>query len=145
GRVLAFDDSPLPAVVVQAVPVTDGEDVQSEKPGLLGEYFQLGSKPESFPVLPADSKPNSTRTEPTINFPRIDSGPSLGRAEKNGEFYARWSGKLRLDTPRHVELILSVEDAGRVFVDDKPAIDTGRPKPWSEKSATLELSAGDHM
>jgi signal transduction histidine kinase/CheY-like chemotaxis protein/ligand-binding sensor domain-containing protein/protocatechuate 3,4-dioxygenase beta subunit len=145
GRVLALDDTPLPAVVVQAVPLTDDGEAQTEKPGLLGEYFQLVSKPESFQALPPDTHPNSTRIEPTINFPRVDGGPSLGRAEKNGEFYARWSGKLRLNRARRFELILGVEDAGRVFVDGTLAIDTGDPKSWSEKSATLELSAGDHV
>ena len=43
-----------------------------------------------------------------------------------------------------IQLILGVEDAGRVFVDGKLVIDTGAPKPWSEKSVGLELTSGDH-
>jgi len=108
GKVLALDDSPLPAVVVQAVPVTTGEDV---KVGLLGEYFQLGYKPQTVPVLPPQTRPNSTRYEANINFPRVNGGPSLGRGERNGEFYARWTGRLRLDRARHVQLTLGVENA----------------------------------
>jgi signal transduction histidine kinase/CheY-like chemotaxis protein/ligand-binding sensor domain-containing protein/protocatechuate 3,4-dioxygenase beta subunit len=144
GKVLALDDSPLPAVVVQAVPVTTGEDGKADRPGLLGEYFQLGSKPQSVPVLPPQTRPNSTRYEANINFPRVNGGPSLGRGERNGEFYARWTGRLRLDRDRRVQLTLGVEDAGRVFVDGKLLIDSGGPKPWSETSGTLELATGDH-
>ncbi len=100
GKVLALDDSPLPSVVVQAVPVaeTAGEE-QSEMPGLLGEYFQLGRQPDRIPDLPPDARPFSIRAEPAIDFPRVNGGPSLGRGQRNGEFYARWTGLLRLQRP----------------------------------------------
>ena len=144
GRVLALDESPLPGVVVQAVPVTEEGENRREQPGLWGEYFQLGEKPERIPELAADARPTSVRAEPTLNFPRVNGGPSLGRGERNGELYARWTGKLRLDQARRIQLILAVEDTGRVFVDGKLVIDTGLPKPWSEKSVELELTSGDH-
>ena len=145
GKVLALDDSPLASVVVQAVPVapTAGE-AQTEKPGLLGEYFQLASQPDRIPEMPADARPTSIRSEPVIDFPRVNGGPSLGRAERNGQFYARWTGLLRLEQPKRFVLTLGAEDAGRVFVDGQMVIDTGEPKPWTEKSAVLDLPAGDH-
>jgi signal transduction histidine kinase/DNA-binding response OmpR family regulator/ligand-binding sensor domain-containing protein/protocatechuate 3,4-dioxygenase beta subunit len=145
GKVLAYDDSPLPAVVIQAVPTSDSVETGSERPGLIGEYFQLGHKPDTFPILAADDRPASTRTEATIDFPRANGGPSLGRARTNGEFYARWTGRLRLDRDRRVRLTLAVEDAGRVFVDGKAVIDTGSPKTWSEQSTNLDLASGDHL
>jgi signal transduction histidine kinase/DNA-binding response OmpR family regulator/ligand-binding sensor domain-containing protein/protocatechuate 3,4-dioxygenase beta subunit len=144
GQTLARDDSPLPAVVVQAVPVAEAGKTVSEMPGLWGEYFQLDYKPESIPEMAADVRPTSTRVEPTIDFPRVNGGPSLGRAQRNGEFYARWTGKLRLDRSMRIQLILGVEDAGRVFVDGKLVIDTGGPKPWSEHSVWLDLTNGAH-
>jgi signal transduction histidine kinase/CheY-like chemotaxis protein/ligand-binding sensor domain-containing protein/protocatechuate 3,4-dioxygenase beta subunit len=144
GKVLALDGSPLPAVVVQAVPGGDAGEDNQEKPGLLGEYFQLGSQPVTMPELRADARPNSIRIESTIDFRRVNGGPSLGRGERNGEFYARWTGKLRLDRKPRFQLTLAVEDAGRVFVDGKLVIDTGAPKPWSEKSVWLDLENGDH-
>ena len=144
GLVLARDESPLPAVVVQAVPVVEAGKTVPEAPGLWGEYFQLGSKPENIPEMPAAAHPTSARVEATIDFPRVGQGPSLGRGERNGEFYARWTGKLRLNRSQRIQLILGGEDAGRVFVDDKLVIDSGGPKPWSEAAVWLDLTNGDH-
>jgi signal transduction histidine kinase/ligand-binding sensor domain-containing protein/CheY-like chemotaxis protein/protocatechuate 3,4-dioxygenase beta subunit len=145
GRILALDDSPLPSVVVQAVPVADvTEDARLDKPGLWGQYFQLGYRPRTIPTLPPGARPTSARAEPTINFPRANSGPSLGRGELNGEFYARWSGKLRMERTARVGLILEAEDGGRVSVDGKLLIDVDVWHPARKKMAELELTSGDH-
>ena len=133
-------------MVVQAVPVVEAGETVHEMPGLWGEYFQLASKLDvnsKFPEIPADARPTSTRSEATLDFPRT-YGRSLGRGERDGDFYARWTGSLRLDRAMRFQLTLFVEDAGRVFVDGKLVIDLSAVIGKREQSAWLKLADGDH-
>jgi len=112
--------------------------------GILGEYFDLPSKPTAFPDLPADAKPTSARLEKKIDFPRVNGGPSLGRGKRNGYFYARWTGKFTLERAVRITFTLAAEDGGRLFLDGKLALDTGPPGSWHVKTESISLGAGEH-
>jgi len=142
GSVLAWDDSPLPAVAVQVTPEASKRD--EEVAGLWGEYFQLDEVPRKFPTLAPSALPTYAQSESTIDFPRVYGGASLGRGTISGRLYARWTGKLRLDRDMRIQLILGVEDAGRIFIDGKLVIDSGAPKSWTEPAAWVDLTRGDH-
>jgi len=81
GHVLAFDESSLPGVVVQALPVnedsslspSDGERAGvrgSDNHGLVAEYFQLTRDLGSLDESESFARPTSLRVEPVIDFPR---------------------------------------------------------------------------
>src|SRR5258706_12863661 len=98
GRTLALDDSPIPAVVVQAVPVVAGsESTTNLEPGLQAELFALNSF-ETFPAVPADSVPKLQRVDPQIDF-RLARG-SVAPTEFDGGFFARWTGYIRIEAER---------------------------------------------
>lgn len=144
GKVTAHDGSPLEGVVVQAL--GDTRPIQVGWDGFLGEYFhtKIQASSDRFPELPSGLEPFSTQKEQRIDFPRRGEGPSLGRGQKNGDFFARWTGKFRLSRPGRFQFVLAVEDAGRVFLDRKLFIDTGGPKSWTVQGEWAQLEAGEH-
>ena len=174
GRVLAFDESPLAGVVIQAVPMNEATETigagtapsptvgartapspapgdppslspsDGQRGGLLGEYFQLSREPSSLDDSELFTRPTAIRIEPVIDFPRASGGPSLGRAERNGQFCARWTGRLRLTRSERIQLIIGFENAARVLVDGKLVIDAPRAQSWREIPASLDLASGDH-
>jgi signal transduction histidine kinase/CheY-like chemotaxis protein/ligand-binding sensor domain-containing protein len=146
GRVMALDDSPLPTVVVQAVPVTD--ETLPESPGLLAE-FHVREGISEFPAEAPAEVPALTRDERVINFPLANN--SVANASFGGKLYARWSGKLRITTAGDYTFFLAANDAGRLWIDGKQivsstsvSIPTNEPIDSIERSAAVTLTAGDH-
>ncbi|HUR59741.1 MAG TPA: response regulator, partial [Opitutaceae bacterium] len=142
GKVLAFDDTPLPTVVVQAVRVATGGGLQ---PGLLGEFFEKSNLSE----FPATDGPTAFwRVDEQINFPLANSSISGGKVAVG--FHARWIGKLRVAAAGLHKFHLAGNDRARLTLDGREIVDatsplTGStPLAASEKSAEVELIAGDH-
>jgi signal transduction histidine kinase/CheY-like chemotaxis protein/ligand-binding sensor domain-containing protein len=139
GLVLAPDGSPIPTVVVQAVPYFE-EDQPPVRPGLLAEFFFRASA-TNFPA-PAD-KPDLRRVHPAVDFP---FGMNTVIADRT-TFAARWTGKLKISTADTYSFHLSADDAARLFIDGQPVVETARSvsdAAPAEKSASVELSAGEH-
>ena len=61
------------------------------KPGLVGEYFQLDSIPESveeFPDLPLDAVAKQIRVDRQINFSSTEG--AFGNTKLVDHFFVRW-------------------------------------------------------
>jgi len=141
GKVLAFDDSPLPNVVVQAVRAAAG----GAQPGLMGEFFDMKNLGD-FPT--ASSPPTFWRVDEQINF-ALGSGSITGGKLGVG-FYARWTGKLRAVRGGAHQFHLAGNDRARLTIDGQRVVDaqsqlTGStPLAASEKSSEIELTVGEH-
>ena len=111
-------------------------------PGLVAEYFELGSGIEDFPVLPPERKPNVRRVDAQVNVESTESSFS-GTGLMDG-FYARWSGVVRIPTPGKYTFYAESDDGSRLFVGEAKVIDNNGLHPMEEKSGEIELKAGDH-
>jgi len=142
GKVSAFDDTPLPTVVVQVVRAATGGGAQ---PGLMGEFFELRGL-NSFPKV--SGPPSFWRVDEEINFPLANSSISGGKV--GAGFYARWSGKLRVITAGVHTFHIAGNDRARMTLDGSELVNatsplTGStPLSASEKSAEIELAADEH-
>ncbi|MBV8880905.1 MAG: hypothetical protein JO332_13120, partial [Planctomycetaceae bacterium] len=112
------------------------------EPGLVAEYFALNGAPGSFPNIPAAQKPTLVRVEKTVDYADV-SGDFYG-TRLTDNFYARWTGVLRVDKPGPTNFFAESDDGSRIMIDGKVVVDNGGVHPMAEKQATIDLSAGDH-
>ena len=112
------------------------------EPGLVGEYFDLGSSLEDFPTIPADKKPVVKRVDKTINFESTQEG--FHGTQLVDFFFIRWTGKIRIPKDGSYTFILESDDGSRLFIDGKQIIDHNGLHAMEEKSGDAELKAGDH-
>src|SRR6266498_4744359 len=114
----------------------------SLEPGLVGEYYDVGSSLEDFPVIPADKKPVVKRVDKTINFESTQEG--FHGTQLVDFFYIRWTGKIRIPKDGKYTFFLESDDGSRLFIDGKQVIDHNGLHAMEEKSGDVELKAGDH-
>ena len=112
------------------------------EPGLVGEYFALAGAPESFPNPPAATKPTVVRVDKTIDFASV-SGEFYG-TRLSDNFYARWTGVLRIEKAGKTLFWTQSDDGSRLLVDGKVVVDNGGEHPMTEKTGSADLSEGDH-
>ena len=112
-------------------------------PGLVGAYYQLTGDVEDFPSLPASRKPTFVRVDKQVHFD--DVGDEEFHGTKLVEnFYARWTGVIRVDTPGRYTFFTTSDDGSRLLIGDNPVVNNGGPHAMIEKSGTIELSPGTH-
>ena len=148
GRIMAPDDTPLPGVVVQAVPVVvpDSQSL-AEAPGLHAEIFNR-PRLTALPVIADTDVPDLVRVDRKLDFPLAVN--SIAGAEFNNRLYVRWSGKLRIQSAGEVTLYFAANEGGRVSLDGKEVVASAAPGSSSttldriEKSAAATLTAGAH-
>src|ERR1043166_891267 len=122
-----------------ASPVFAADDLQA---GLIGEYFDIGSSLEDFPVIPPEKKPVVKRVDKTINFESTQEG--FHGTQLIDFFYVRWTGKIRIPKDGNYIFTLESDDGSRLFIDGKQIIDHNGLHAMEEKSGDAELKAGDH-
>jgi hypothetical protein len=111
------------------------------KPGLIGEYYDLGADVEDFPDV-KDLKPAETRVDLTINFPSTEGDfADTGLVDR---FFVRWSGLLRVPAEGSYTFYLASDDGSRLFIDGKKVVDNGGLHGMEEQSGEAKLTAGDH-
>lgn len=102
--------------------------------GLKGEYFanqNLGGAP------------TVTRIDPTINFAwGTEKGPAAGIGKDS--FSARWTGKMNVAQAGNYTFYGTTDDGMRLFIDDKPVIDTWYNKPDTTVQGSTYLGSGQH-
>src|SRR5882724_10541779 len=102
----------LPLLLAALLLAAQNDDLQ---PGLVAEYFALKEGPANFPSIPATQKPTLVRVEKTVDYPEV-SGDFYGtRLVEN--FYARWTGVLRVDKPGPTNFFAESDDGSRVTID----------------------------
>jgi PAS domain S-box-containing protein len=142
GRVMAFDDTPLPTVVVQAVRAATGGGAQ---PGLFGEFHEMKNL-TNFPSV--SGAPPFWRVDEQVNFPLANN--SIGGGKVGTGFYARWTGRLRVVAAGRHQFHLAANDrarltlVGKEIVDARSSLTGTTPLASSEQSGEVELAAGEH-
>lgn len=127
------------AAVVLALAGAAQDDL---RPGLLGEYFDIGQQIEEFPVVAADKKPAVRRIDKRINFDA--TGEAFAETALADHFYVRWTGVLRVPKEGKYTFYLESDDGSRLWIGGKQVIENGGLHPMEEKSGEIELKAGDH-
>ncbi|MGI8603644.1 MAG: LamG-like jellyroll fold domain-containing protein [Verrucomicrobiales bacterium] len=143
GRVMALDDTPIPTVVVQAIPIVEGR--LPPEPGLLREVFRRAGL-TGFPEIPDDERPLSRRVDFAVDYP-LEQRSIAGEEQ----FYARWLGFLRVEKPGKLTFHLAANDSGRLLIDGRLLLESRKPAGRGDTSledaevaGDLELTAGDH-
>jgi glucose/arabinose dehydrogenase len=111
-------------------------------PGLVAEYFALNTGPNTFPNLPATVKPTYVRVEKNVDYGDV-TGDFYG-TRLTDNFYARWTGVLRVEKAGKIQFWTESDDGSRLVIDGKVVVDNGGVHPMTEKAGAAELTAGDH-
>jgi len=151
GKVMSLGFTVMPSVEVEALwygtnatraaisTTSRTNEPDSLRPGLVGEYFDLGVPLSGFPSV-AGLEPSLRRVDSRVYFPAMDAFSTAGFKI---HFYVRWLGKLRITRPGKHTLYLQADDGGRVYLDDHLVLDN--EMQWStETSGGVDLTAGDH-
>jgi hypothetical protein len=111
-------------------------------PGIVAEYFALSGGPNTFPNIPATLKPTLVRVEKNVDYGDV-TGDFYG-TRLTDNFYARWTGVLRVEKAGKTTFWTESDDGSRLLLDGKVVVDNGGVHPMTEKSGAVELTAGDH-
>lgn len=111
------------------------------EPGLLGEYFALGSNVEDFPKLD-DKKPTLKRVDKKIDF--RSTGPTFPETKLDNHFAIRWTGKIKIPKDGVYTFYLESDDGSRLVIDGKTVVDNGGLHEMQEMQGKVELKAGEH-
>ena len=112
------------------------------EPGLVGEYFEMPGALGDFPQIPPGRKPSFVRVDKSIDFD--DAAGDFHGTRLSQNFYARWTGVLRVEKAGNHTVFASSDDGSRVLIDGKLVVNNGGVHAMSEKSGTADLTAGDH-
>ncbi len=112
------------------------------RPGLRGEYYDLGERVVDFPPPAALARPTLSRVDPQINFARTYD--DFARTGLRDYFYVRWSGVLRVPRDGRYALYLLSDDGSRLSIDGRFVVDNGGVHEMKEEKGEAELRAGDH-
>jgi len=127
------------AVIVLGLPAQEAVDL---KPGLAGEYFEIGKPLHDFPSTDG-LRPLVRRVDPEIRFgPTVPGSESFGGTGLEDRFYVRWTGKLRVPARGRYVFTLGSDDGSRLLLEGRPVIDNGGVHLFREAAVTLELDPG---
>ncbi len=112
------------------------------EPGLVAEYFEFRGGLGAFPKVAAGQKPALVRVEKNVRYD--DATGDFYGTKLESNFYARWTGVLRVEKAGPYTLHSESDDGSRVLVGGKLVVDNGGVHAMAEKSGRVELAAGDH-
>lgn len=115
---------------------------EERRPGLIGEYFNVGHEATDFPYLPADKKPFLRRVDAQVAWDA--SAAEFAECGVADHFYVRWTGSLRVRVEGAYVFFLNSDDGSALWIDGKRVIDNGGLHAMEEKSGRVELKEGDH-
>jgi hypothetical protein len=150
GHLSAPDGSPLPTIVVQALPVID-EAALAMIPGLVTEIFNT-PKLTDFPVIPETAAPIVQRIDTLVDFPLSNKSISRGDPKVTALFFARWKGRIRIGKDGDYAFHLAANDAARLFIDGRKVVESIKPSGQSanaplevnQKTGIVALKGSDH-
>ena len=111
------------------------------KPGLIGEYYDLGAPIEDFPKVD-EKKPVVRRLDKNLNWEATDG--KFAGTDLEDHFYVRWTGVIRVAKDATYTFTTESDDGSRLWVDGKQVVENGGLHAMEEKSGKVELKAGDH-
>ena len=109
------------------------------QPGLWGEYFDFNT---GFPQPPTDRKANFKRVDRTLNFEPTEG--EFGNTTLSENFFARWSGTLRVPKAGKYTFYTASDDGSRLLINGKQIVNNGGPHEMQEVGGEIELTAGEH-
>lgn len=112
------------------------------RPGLLGEYFNIGHDARDFPHLPSERKPFLRRIDATIDF--AETKQEFAECGLGDHFCVRWTGRIRIPADGAYVFHIKSDDGSSLWLDGKRVVDNGGLHAIEEKSGRIELKAGDH-
>ncbi|MBI3854431.1 MAG: hypothetical protein HY293_01935 [Planctomycetes bacterium] len=127
------------AVLILLLAAGQAADLDS---GLVAEYFTLANGGGAFPVPQAGQKPVYVRVEKNVDYPEV--GGDFYGTRLTDNFYARWTGVLRVEKAGKTPFWTESDDGSRLTIDGKVVIENGGQHPMTEKAGAAELTAGDH-
>lgn len=130
----------------QDVPGVD-DGIRAEdtlKPGLVGQYWNIGKEMKKFPDEVTCEPANPCRIDGTINFD-VKEGRGFGDLPWKEYFAAIWTGVLRAPKDADYTFTLKSHDGSKLYLNGKLVIDHDGTHPLKEsESKTVALKAGDH-
>ena len=111
--------------------------------GLVGEYFSYRTD-GYVPDLPEGARPFLVRVDKQIDFPDPGTGGDFHKTKLVYNFAVRWTGVIKIDKAGDHTFFTQSDDGARLTIDGKKVLENDGPHPLSEKSATVQLAAGDH-
>ncbi|MBA3938727.1 MAG: hypothetical protein H0X38_14835 [Planctomycetes bacterium] len=136
---VATTPAPAPAAAPAAPAPVAAAALQ---PGLAGEFFSLSEGPEDFPTIADATKPTLVRVDGQLNVDATDD--AFPGTQLTDHFYARWTGVLRVPKDGKYTLAIESDDGSRLAVDGHQVIDNNGLHAMEEKTADVDLKAGDH-
>src|ERR1022692_2178443 len=134
GHVLALDDSPLPSVVVQAVPVAEETTrANQDQPGLEAAVYAMAGLTD-FPSLPESTVPAVLRVDKLIDFPGASGRDVAPFAEG---CFIRWTGRIRIAAAGDFTFYLESDDGSRLLMDGREIVNNGGVHGMVEKSGKV--------
>lgn len=127
--------------VIAAVFLMSAKAADDLKPGLIGEYFDIGVALDDFPKVD-DKKPVVRRIDKELNWNA--TAEKFAGTELEDHFYVRWTGVLRIPKDGTYTFFSESDDGSRLWVDGKQIIENGGLHAMEEKSGSVDLKAGDH-
>ena len=116
-----------------------GDDL---KPGLIGEYYNIGTEAREFPYLASNHRPLLRRIDAEINWNASqDEFAGSGLAD---HFCVRWTGLLRVPNGGIHTFYANSDDGSSLWIDGELVVDNGGLHALEEKSGRIDLKAGDH-
>ncbi len=112
------------------------------EPGLVGEFFTIDN-PSTFPTIAADRQPTLVRIEPRVAFDEVNEGDFYG-TRLTTNFYARWSGVLKITAPGLYKFALDSDDGSRLSIDGKVVVNNGGVHAMHRQTGETQLTAGEH-
>ena len=129
-------------ILVLATAAVSQEPADEMKPGLIAEFFNIGKAMEEFPIIAADRKPDLRRIDHKIAFEHTTE--TFPGTQMSDHFYVRWTGKVRIPRDGKYTFFTESDDGSRLWIDGKVLVDNGGLHAMEEKSAEVDLKAGDH-
>jgi hypothetical protein len=120
-------------------PLAQSEDLEA---GLLAEYFELGRALTELPTLPPGRSPTLVRVESNIDYGAV-TGSFYG-TKLSTNFFARWTGILRIGKEGLTNFYLDSDDGSRLWIDGELILDNRDGQAMVQKADRIHLKAGDH-
>jgi hypothetical protein len=115
--------------------------VDDLKPGLIGEYYDVGAPIEDFPKVD-EKKPVVRRVDKSLNWEA--TAEKFAGTDLEDHFYVRWTGVIRIPKDGTYTFFTESDDGSRLWVDGKQVVENGGLHGMEEKNGKAELKAGDH-
>lgn len=124
-------------LVLGAVPVDD------LRPGLVGEYFNVGRELREFPKIPSSKRPFLRRVDAKLEFE--ETRRDFAECGVADYFCVRWTGVIRIPEDGTYTFYSKSDDGSAVWIGDRQVADNGGLHDFKvEKSGKADLKRGDH-